>query len=63
MPINPDELEPKKPKEAQPDLSLMSVEELTQRIASLEGEIAKCKAMILSKQTSRTSADSVFKKA
>ena len=63
MAINPDELEPKKPKELKPDLSLMSVGELGERIATLEEEIAKCKAMIEKKQASRSSADMVFKKS
>lgn len=62
MPINPDELEPKKPKAAKPDLSLMSVEELGERIVALEEEIAKCKAAIAAKQVSRSSADNFFKK-
>ena len=62
MPINPDELEPKKPKEAPADLSLMSIEELKARIAMLEDGIRKCKEMIASKQSSRSSADSFFKK-
>jgi uncharacterized small protein (DUF1192 family) len=42
-------------------LDAMSVEELTDRIAMLEGEIARLKAAIDSKRKSKSAADSFFK--
>jgi uncharacterized small protein (DUF1192 family) len=42
-------------------LDAMSVEELTDRIAMLEGEIARLKAAIDSKQKSKSAADAFFK--
>jgi uncharacterized small protein (DUF1192 family) len=44
------------------DLALLSIEELEERIAFLNEEIARLKASIASKQTSRGLADSFFKK-
>ena len=43
------------------DLATLSVEELTHRIAVFEQEIARLKAEIEAKQSSREAADSVFK--
>jgi uncharacterized small protein (DUF1192 family) len=42
-------------------LEAMSVEELTDRIALLEGEIARLKAAIDSKRKSKSAADAFFK--
>jgi len=44
------------------DLSLLSVEELTERIAALKAEIARLEASIAAKRASRTSADQFFKR-
>lgn len=43
------------------DLSLISVEELKERIALLEGEIERLKADMAAKEKSRSAAESVFK--
>jgi uncharacterized small protein (DUF1192 family) len=57
-----DDFDPKPKKPAPPDLSLMSVEELTNRIAELEAEIARMKQAIKEKQSQRSSAEAFFKK-
>jgi len=44
------------------DLALLSVEELRERIGLLTDEIARLEAAMASKQASRTSADTFFKK-
>jgi len=44
------------------DLSLLSVEELADRIAALQAEIARLKAAMAAKKASRTSADQLFKR-
>ena len=44
------------------DLSLLSVRELDERIALLQGEIARLEADKIGKQASRQSADQFFKK-
>jgi uncharacterized small protein (DUF1192 family) len=44
------------------DLYLLSVAELEERIALMTEEIARLKASIASKQSSRGVADSIFKK-
>jgi len=58
-----DEDEVKKPRghEIGMPLDAMSVEELADRIALLEGEIARIRAAIDSKQQHRSAAASVFK--
>ncbi len=43
------------------DLSLLSVEELTERIALLTGEIERLKEAAASKRASRDAANSFFK--
>ncbi|MBV9558893.1 MAG: DUF1192 domain-containing protein [Bradyrhizobium sp.] len=43
------------------DLSLLSVEELTERIALLTGEIARLEAAVTKKRVSRDAANSIFK--
>jgi uncharacterized small protein (DUF1192 family) len=44
------------------DLYLLSIKELEERIALLSDEIARLKAAIAGKQSSRGVADSIFKK-
>jgi uncharacterized small protein (DUF1192 family) len=44
------------------DLTLLSVRELTERIALLKDEIARLEADIAKKQASRSAADQFFKK-
>jgi uncharacterized small protein (DUF1192 family) len=44
------------------DLSLLSVEELSERIALLQDEIARLEAARTQKRASRVSADQFFKK-
>jgi uncharacterized small protein (DUF1192 family) len=58
-----DDDEVKKPKghEVGMILDAMSVEELTDRIALLEGEIARIKMAIDSKRKSKSAADAFFK--
>jgi uncharacterized small protein (DUF1192 family) len=57
-----DDLDPKPKKPAPLDLSLMSIEELANRIAELEAEIARMKLAITDKQSQRSSAEAFFKK-
>ena len=44
------------------DLALLSVGELTDRVALLRAEIARLEAAITAKEASRSAADSVFKR-
>jgi uncharacterized small protein (DUF1192 family) len=44
------------------DLSIMSIEELEERIAEMTMEIERCREMIAVKKGSRADAESVFKK-
>jgi uncharacterized small protein (DUF1192 family) len=65
MVSDPDDL-PKKPKTdivIGQDLSAMSEFELTARIATLEGEIARAREAIKARQATKTAADSFFKKS
>ncbi|KQM28064.1 MULTISPECIES: DUF1192 domain-containing protein [unclassified Sphingomonas] len=43
------------------DLDPLSVDELTRRIAALEGEIARCRARIDRANNHRASADALFR--
>lgn len=43
------------------DLDPLSVDELTKRIAALEGEIARCRARIDRASSHRASADELFR--
>jgi uncharacterized small protein (DUF1192 family) len=43
------------------DLSLLSVEELDERVALLRGEIDRLQAAVAKKRASRDAADSIFK--
>ena len=55
-------VKPKKPGPAAgEDLSTLSVEELEDRVAVFEAEIARHKAAIAAKQSSKQAADSFFK--
>lgn len=58
-----DEEEIKKPSAHEVGMVLddMSVDELTERVALLEGEIARLKQAIESRGSSRAAADAVFK--
>jgi uncharacterized small protein (DUF1192 family) len=64
MPAIDDEERPKKKlsHEIGQDLALLSVEELRERIALLNDEIARLEAAVASKQASRTTADQFFKR-
>lgn len=58
-----DDDQPRKPAthEIGQDLSLLSVEELTARIAMLGEEIARLEAALVKKRASRDAADQFFK--
>jgi len=60
--MDTDELEPPKKPAGKPDLDIMSVEQLEDYIAEMEGEIARVRAAIERKQSARGAADSVFKR-
>jgi uncharacterized small protein (DUF1192 family) len=64
MPANDDDDRPKKKivHEIGQDLALLSIRELEERIALLNGEIGRLQAAIASKQGSRNVADQFFKK-
>jgi uncharacterized small protein (DUF1192 family) len=65
MVSDPDDL-PKKPKTEiviGQDLSTMSEFELTARIATLEGEIARSRDAIKARQATKAAADAFFKKS
>jgi uncharacterized small protein (DUF1192 family) len=61
--IDPDELPKKKVvHEMGQDLSLLSVGELTERIALLKEEIARLEAAMAKKRASKSAADTFFKR-
>ncbi len=64
MPAIDDDDRPKKKiaHEIGQDLALLSVRELTERIALLREEIARLEADIVKKQATRSAADQFFKK-
>ncbi len=65
MAIDPEELLPRKKPAAivlGEDLSAMSEHELSARIFELEAEIARSKAAIKARQTTKAAADTFFKK-
>jgi len=64
MPIVDEEEQPKKKitHEIGQDLALLSIAELSDRIALLKDEIARLEAAMGSKRASRTTADQFFKK-
>ncbi|RVU33730.1 DUF1192 domain-containing protein [Hwanghaeella grinnelliae] len=60
--MNPDDLEPPKPKTLeQADLDMMSIEALEEYIAEREAEIERAKAKIAGKQSARGVAETFFK--
>ncbi len=66
MPIDPEELLPRKKTteiELGQDLSAFSEHELTARIAKLEAEIARCREAITARQATKSAADSFFKRS
>ena len=65
MPIDLDELLPKKKPEVVlgEDLSAMSEHELTARIGVLEVEIARCRDSIVARKSTKSAADSFFRKS
>jgi uncharacterized small protein (DUF1192 family) len=63
MPIEDDEAPRKKVShEIGQDLSLLSVEELTERIALLTGEITRLQEAVTRRRASKDAADSFFKR-
>jgi uncharacterized small protein (DUF1192 family) len=65
MPIDPEELLPRKKAPdivLGEDLSAMSEHELEARIASLETEISRCREAIVARRATKSAADSVFKR-
>jgi len=65
MPIDPDELQPRK---KQPDIilgeeiSALSAHELENRIAALEAEIVRCREAIRARNATKSAADAFFKR-
>jgi uncharacterized small protein (DUF1192 family) len=65
MPIDPDELLPRK---KQPDIvlgediSMLSAHELENRIGALEAEIARCREAISARNATKSAADAFFKR-
>lgn len=62
MALDTDDLEPRKKMSQMKDLSGLSVEELRNYIAGLEGEILRARAMIESKQAQKNLAETFFKR-
>jgi uncharacterized small protein (DUF1192 family) len=64
MPVSDDDDRPKKKivHEIGQELALLSIEELRERIALLKEEITRLEAAVTSKQASRASADTFFKR-
>ena len=65
MPIDPEELLPKKKAPEivlGEDLSTMSEHELDARIAALESEIARCRDGIAARRATKSAADTFFKR-
>jgi uncharacterized small protein (DUF1192 family) len=65
MPIDPEELLPKKKLPdvvLGEDLSTMSAHELEHRISLLETEIARCREAIGARHATRSAADTFFKR-
>jgi uncharacterized small protein (DUF1192 family) len=60
--INPDDLDPPRPKTKLRDLEPMSIQELEEYIASLEEEIARADAMISKKQAHKSGIEALFGK-
>ena len=66
MPIDPDELLPRKKATNEialgQDLSAMSAHELESRIALMEEEIVRCKEAITARHSTKAAADAFFRK-
>jgi len=65
MPIDPEELLPKKKLPdvvLGEDLSTMSAHELEHRISLLETEVARCREAISARHATRSAADTFFKR-
>jgi len=65
MAIDPEELQPKKPKAeiiVGTDLSTFSVFELEARIAELEKEILRCREALKTRVATKAAADAAFKR-
>ena len=66
MPIDPEELLPRKKPGAEivlgQDLSALSAHELEARIAAMQEEIARCRAAIEARAATKNTADAFFKK-
>ena len=66
MPIDPEELLPRKKPGAEvvlgQDLSALSAHELEARIAAMQEEIARCRAAIDARGATKDAADAFFKK-
>ncbi|MDR3423819.1 MAG: DUF1192 domain-containing protein [Alphaproteobacteria bacterium] len=60
--INPDDLDPPRPKAKLRDLQPMSVQELQEYIVDLEQEIARADAMIAQKQAHKSGVEALFGK-
>jgi uncharacterized small protein (DUF1192 family) len=67
MPIDPDELLPRKKPANEivlgQDLSAMSAHELETRISALEEEIARCRDAISARSSTKAVADAFFRKS
>ena len=66
MPIDPDELLPRKKRPDTvlgEDISALSAHELETRIADLEAEIARCRDAIRARNATKSAADAFFKPA
>ena len=57
-----DDFDPKPKKPAPVDLTMMSIEELNNRIGEFETEIARMREAIKAKEAQRSTADALFKK-
>ena len=66
MPIDPEELLPRKKAPEivlGEDISALSEHELAARIGALENEITRCRAAIETRKSTRSAADSFFRKS
>lgn len=59
--MDTDDLAPP-PKPQRLDLEILSIEALTERIATLESEIAQIRDLIAKKKNTRSAADALFKR-
>ena len=65
MPIDPEELQPRKKQSdivLGDDISALSAHELENRIAALEGEIKRCREAITARNATKSAADAFFKR-